>query len=76
MNCYYCEIGPHPGGVRYGGTPAVGVCQGCGAGLCLEHAHRAGPAMPLLCPDCARRPARPADDLAAPAARERAGARR
>lgn len=31
MNCYDCAA--------FGiGTPAVGVCTGCGAGLCMDHA--------------------------------------
>jgi hypothetical protein len=69
MNCYRYEVGPHPGGARCGIAPAAGVC--------LEHAGRTGPGALLLCPDCARRRARAAGELATvPVPRALAGARR
>jgi hypothetical protein len=32
MNCYECAKAAHD-------VPAVAVCRGCGAGLCMHHLH-------------------------------------
>ncbi len=55
MNCYVCEKAPKPGGTtRYGIRPAVGICQHCGIGVCMEHSAKAlTPGSPLLCKACA-----------------------
>jgi hypothetical protein len=34
MNCYECAKQAHD-------VPAVAVCRGCGAGLCVHHLHNA-----------------------------------
>ena len=53
MNCYLCES-EHQGTLRYGIQLAVGICQGCGVGVCLEHSRKADrPGAPLLCAGCA-----------------------
>jgi hypothetical protein len=33
MNCYECAKQAHD-------APAVAVCRGCGAGLCMHHLHK------------------------------------
>lgn len=54
MNCYVCETTAEPGGTKYHVQPAVGICQHCGAAVCIDHAHKAGMAgAPILCPSCA-----------------------
>lgn len=54
MNCYICEKSPGPSGTQYHVKTAVGVCQHCGIGICMEHSHKdAEPGSLLLCPSCA-----------------------
>jgi hypothetical protein len=54
MNCYLCEIAPKPGGTRYGIRSAVGICQHCGIGVCMEHSAKSlAPGSPLFCKACA-----------------------
>ncbi len=55
MECYLCIQDPRPGGTSHGVRAAVGICQGCGIGVCLGHSRKAATAgAPLLCVDCAR----------------------
>lgn len=56
MHCYFCETGERPGGMRFGIRQAVGVCQGCGIGVCAEHGRRDQSGR-LLCGICAGKPA-------------------
>lgn len=54
MNCYFCAQ-HHSGGTNFGNRSAIGICQNCGVGVCLEHSHRASmPGAPLLCFECAK----------------------
>lgn len=54
MKCYICEKAQQPGGMHYAVRQAVGVCQHCGIGVCLEHSHKdAELGAPLLCKACA-----------------------
>jgi hypothetical protein len=55
MKCYICDRTQQPGGMHYDVRQAVGICQHCGIGVCLEHSHKdAELGAPLLCPSCAR----------------------
>lgn len=54
MNCYFCAQ-HHPGGTNFGNRSALGICQNCGVGVCLEHSRRdSTPGAPLLCFECAK----------------------
>ncbi len=55
MNCYLCEAAQGAGGTHLGVSSAVGVCKGCGIGLCFRHAHRSVRAGGLVCLDCRQR---------------------
>jgi hypothetical protein len=56
MNCYICEKTTPAFTLRYGIAHAVGVCQDCGIGVCLNHSRKdAEPGSPLLCPECAEK---------------------
>lgn len=53
MHCSFCETGPHAGGTYLNAAGAVGICQRCGAGVCLRHSMKgAAPGAPLLCSAC------------------------
>ena len=51
MQCYYCEKAPHPGGLHYPNSEAIGVCHECGIAVCLEHGIKEK-GKPLLCAEC------------------------
>ena len=61
MQCFTCSTSRAPmSALSRAVSPAVGVCQSCGAGVCMTHAHRAGgPGTALRCPECARQGATP-----------------
>ncbi len=55
MKCYICSQQPGPGGTRYHIQDAVGICQHCGAAVCMAHSSkRDAPGAPLLCLECAQ----------------------
>jgi hypothetical protein len=54
MNCYLCHEAPGPGGTSLGVMSAVGICKGCGIGLCPRHGQRSPRTGVLFCPDCGR----------------------
>lgn len=54
MICYFCEQ-VRPGGMTLAERVAVGICAGCGAGVCPEHSQKEkAPGSPLLCFECAK----------------------
>lgn len=54
MKCYICEKTQESGGMHYDIHQAVGICQHCGIGVCIEHSHKdAELGSPLLCKSCA-----------------------
>ena len=56
MNCYICESTPSAGGTCLGIASAVGICKGCGIGVCAHHGQRSSStSFALLCSDCCER---------------------
>ena len=56
MNCYICEKTTPAFTLRFGIARAVGVCQDCGIGVCMEHSRKGEElGSPLLCTECAEK---------------------
>jgi hypothetical protein len=56
MLCYLCQTGKTVGATHFNVQFAVGICQQCGVGVCLEHSCKASePGSPLLCKNCAEK---------------------
>jgi hypothetical protein len=53
MDCYDCQGRPGPGGLQFSDRSAIGICHGCGKGLCKEHSVWTEATRELLCTACA-----------------------